>query len=324
MTGFERIGARAGVAAFSLALALCAGTASAEPTPTERITARARMADGRMLRSQGNLDGALKNFRAADSIMHAPTTGLEIARTLEAMGRLVEARTAIGRVLTIPVARNDPAPFQDAVAAASALYADLEQRIPTVTFVIQGMDPHASPKVWVDGQPVAQNELGAPLRLDPGTHQIAAQLGQIDAARSIELRERDKQPVVLKMPGAQDAIARPLQQGPSAWRTVGYVGFGTSAAGLVVGSIAGALALSTKHAAEADCIDNRCPPATWEAIDRARTYATVSTVGFVAFGTALGVGLTSLALGSGRDTTSSSVRVRSSVGFGYAQIEGTF
>jgi hypothetical protein len=181
------------------------------------------------------------------------------------------------------------------------------------------------PTVWVDGQPVPSSELANPLRLDPGTHQIAAHLGQFDAVQTIELRERDRQPVVIKMPGGAGKDTAVAGGQPVPWRTVAYVSFGTSAAGLVLGTITGALALSTKHTAEAGCTEGRCPPATWESIDRAHTYATISTVGFATFGAALGLGFTSLALAPTRDTnSSSSVRVRPQVGVGYAGVQGSF
>ena len=296
-----------------------------EPTAMEKADARAWMAEGRMLRNQRNYEGALRSFKAADGIMHVPTTGLEVAKTLEAMGRLVEARSTARKVLSFSVASTDPAPFQDAMAAASALYVDLEQRVPTIKFIIQGT-PQATPTVWVDGQPVPANEIGNPLRLDPGTHQIAAHLGQFDATQSVELRERDRQPVVLKVPGSSgkdDAVAG---QSTNPWRTVAYVSFGTSAAGLVIGGITGALALSTKQTAAAGCIDGNCPPSTWESIDRAHTYATISTVGFATFGAGLGLGFTSLALASKRDAGSggASTRVRPQVGLGFVGVEGRF
>jgi len=305
---------------------LWTATARSEPTAMEKADARAWMAEGRTLRNQRNFEAALKSFKAADGIMHVPTTGFEVARTLEAMGRLVEARSTVRRVLSIPIGPSDPAPFQDAMAAASSLYVELEQRIPTVTFVLPSNTTQGVPSVWVDGQPVPASELANPLRLDPGTHQIAVHLGQLDAVQSIELRERDRQPVVLKMPAGSGKGNAEADQPGLPWRTVAYVSFGTSAAGLVLGTITGALALSTKHTAEAGCTDGRCPPATWESIDRAHTYATISTVGFATFGAGLGLGFASLALAPTRDAGSSgtSVRVRPKVGLGYAGVEGSF
>jgi hypothetical protein len=306
------------------ASALVGTPAFGEPTTMEKADARAWMAEGRTLRNQRNFEGALKAFKAADGIMHVPTTGYEVARTLEAMGRLVEARSTVRRVLSIQVAPTDPAPFQDAMAAASTLYVELEQRIPTVTFVLPDGTTQGAPTVWVDGQPVPSSELGSPLRLDPGSHQIAAHLGQLDASQTIDLKERDRQPVVLKMPDGSAKASAVTGRAGVPWRTVAYVSFGTSAAGLVLGTVTGALALSTKQTAEAGCTEGRCPPSTWESIDRAHTYATISTVGFATFGAALGLGFASLALAPTRDTSSSAVQVRPRVGLGYAGVEGSF
>jgi hypothetical protein len=306
------------------AFALASRTAVCEPTAMEKADARAWMAEGRTLRNQRNYEAALKSFKAADGIMHVPTTGFEVARTLEAMGRLVEARSTVRRVLSIQVSPTDPAPFQDAMAASSSLYVELEQRIPTVTFVLPAGTTQGTPTVWVDGQPVPASELTSPLRLDPGSHQIAAHIGQLDAVQTIELKERDRQPVVLKMPAGAAKENAVAGRAGVPWRTVAYVSFGTSAAGLVLGTVTGALALSTKQTAEAGCIEGRCPPSTWESIDRAHTYATISTVGFATFGAALGVGFASLALAPTRDSSSASSQVRPRVGLGYAGVEGTF
>jgi hypothetical protein len=315
------------VGALGLALAstFWAAAASAEPTASEKADARASMAEGRALRSQRNFEGALRSFNAADGIMHVPTTGLEVARTLEAMGRLVEARSMLGKVMAIPVAPTDPAPFQEALSAAAVLYEEIDQRIPMVTFVVRAPSSQKAPTVWVDGQLVPASEIGNPLRLDPGAHQIMARLGQLDVTQSIDLHERDRQPVVLRLLGGS-ASGSTDGRSPSPWQTIGYVSFGTSAAGLIVGTVTGALALSTKHTAEAGCTDGRCPPATWDAIDRAHDYATVSTIGFATFGAGLGLGFASLALTPSSDVRSSapSVRVRPRLGVGRLEIEGTF
>src|SRR5262245_51869629 len=89
---------------------LASGTvrARAEPTPAEKETARALMAEGRDLRDANDLKSALKRFQAADSIMHVPTTGLEVARTEAALGLLVEARETLQRIARLPSDSSDP------------------------------------------------------------------------------------------------------------------------------------------------------------------------------------------------------------------------
>ena len=81
-----RLAILAGVAAI-----LGARAAAAQSTAVDRETARALMREGRELRDSGDLASALKQFEAANGIMHVPTTELEVARTQAALGLLVEA-----------------------------------------------------------------------------------------------------------------------------------------------------------------------------------------------------------------------------------------
>src|SRR5206468_7438918 len=82
MTASRRRLVRVGLAGLSAASALWSASASCEPTTMEKADARAWMAEGRTLRNQRNYEAALKSFKAADGIMHVPTTGFEVARTL--------------------------------------------------------------------------------------------------------------------------------------------------------------------------------------------------------------------------------------------------
>ena len=77
--------------------------ASAEPTAADRETARSLMQEARDLRDKGHVQDALKRFKAADDIMHVPTTGLEVARTQASMGMLVEARDTVANIRKLPV-----------------------------------------------------------------------------------------------------------------------------------------------------------------------------------------------------------------------------
>src|SRR5262249_49902102 len=81
---------RAHRAAFAVPLAVLLFASNAafaqQPSASDRETARALMAEGRERRDAGDLAAALKSFQTADSIMHVPTTGLEVARTLDKMG----------------------------------------------------------------------------------------------------------------------------------------------------------------------------------------------------------------------------------------------
>src|SRR5262245_53464167 len=95
VTVFARIAAVASVA-LSSALAVAA------PSAQDRERARTFMDLGDDKAAAGDLEGALKAYQAADGIMGVPTTGLEVGRALEKLGRLIEARDAFVRVARFP------------------------------------------------------------------------------------------------------------------------------------------------------------------------------------------------------------------------------
>jgi len=121
-----------------------ASVVRAEPTPAEKETARGLMSDGRSLRDQGDLRAALRYFQAADAIMHVPTTALEVAKTLIALGSYLEARDTLRRVVLSPVKPDEPAPFREARVAAEGLDAQLDALIGAVKIEVTGAAPGAT------------------------------------------------------------------------------------------------------------------------------------------------------------------------------------
>src|SRR6266542_1457972 len=146
----------------ALAVQLLAGHAAAEPSAAEKEKARAFMAEGRVLRDQGDLAGALKSFEAADGIMHVPTTGFELGHTQEMLGHLIQARETMQHVVVIAPTPTDPAPFQAARSKAEGLLADLDARIPTLTFTINVPAEAMAPELSVDNVRVPPNALQTP------------------------------------------------------------------------------------------------------------------------------------------------------------------
>jgi hypothetical protein len=86
---------------FALALCLtCSSLAlAAAPTAQDRERARALMDAGDARFEAKQYAAALEQYRGADEIMQVPTTGIEVGRALERLGRLLEARevSAAGR-----------------------------------------------------------------------------------------------------------------------------------------------------------------------------------------------------------------------------------
>ena len=82
-----------------------------------------------------------------------------------------------------------------------------------------------------------------------------------------------------------------------------YAGFGTAAAGILVGSVTGFLTLSKTSTLRDACRDGRCPPSSQSDIDSASATGAVSTVAFVIGGVGLAAGVVGILVrGSSTET----------------------
>ncbi len=314
--------------------------ARAEPSAADRETARSLMREGRELRDQGDLTGALARFRAADDIMHVPTTGLEVARTDEALGLLIEARDAIAAVRNLPAKPGDPEPFLEARRKADELDTLLEGRIPSLKIVVDAPDGEA-PAVQIDGIAVPPATLGIARRIDPGHHVIVARTLHAEATRETDVRESEQGEVRLSLqpplatpdvpsaiPPAEDGRQPPRSHAPGAWT---YAGIGVAAAGLVVGVATGLASWSDKSSLSGECPKFVCPPgAPSQTLDSAHLLASISTVSFVLAGVGAGVTVASLAIGIPRSglprsaKAAATLRIEPWVGAGFTGVRGAF
>jgi hypothetical protein len=296
----------------SLALLFGATQAHAEPSASDKETARGLMATGRADRASHDLAGALKAFTAADAIMHVPTTGLEVARAQVDLDLLVEARDTALRVSRIPAVDHEPAPFKMARDAAAALSDDLAARIPSLTVTLKASPDAPRPDVKIDGAPVAFETLGEARKLNPGHHVVVAASGPTERRAEVDLAERDKRTVTLDLtlPGQNAAVSgsapAPDEGAPSGSRggrsplakALLFGGFGLAGAGVITGSITGAVSLSKTSGIKSsgECEENVCNPSEDGDISTARTMATVSTVSFVVAGAGAVAGVVGLML----------------------------
>jgi hypothetical protein len=297
---------RLGAAGLLAILVFAATRAGAEPTAAEKETARSLMAEGRDLRDGGDLKSALKRFQAADSIMHVPTTGLEVARTEAALGLLVEARETLQRVARLPEDPSDPAPFREARAQADKLDEELRRRIGAIRFDVRRAQGAPEPAIAVDGVALLSAVVDLPFRVNPGRHLVQGKLGSKEVTQTVDARESETLTVVLDFRGAEPAPSEPrprVEAGARGWSTMTYVGFGVGTVGIALGAATGMLALTSKKAAERGCVAGDCPPSTWPDLDRMDTYARVSTASFVVGLIGLGGGAATLLFRPAASTT---------------------
>jgi hypothetical protein len=327
--------------AVTAVLMLGSVAAYAEPTAAEKETARGLMTQGRAQRASGDVKGALKSFQAADTIMRVPTTGYELAKTQEAAGLLVEARDTALRVTRMPVQPGEAAPFAEARSTSQQLSDELAERIPTLKITVTGAADGEDPLVSVDGGKAASlSVLGLGVRVDPGHHVVTAKTPHGAAKQEADVAEKESKDVTLALvasTGTDDTTTPPPGPGPdtppdvpppSNSHTLAYVGFGVAGAGVIVGTITGILTFSKKSSAKSGCTNDMCPPSTYDDIDSAHSFATVSTISFIVAGVGATVGILDLVLGSSSAPAAApppaEAHVSPWIGLGSAGVRGTF
>ncbi|HEY6461662.1 MAG TPA: hypothetical protein VIY73_15950, partial [Polyangiaceae bacterium] len=171
-----------GVLALTIATAL-PGVALAQ-TDGDRATARALGQDAEHALAAKDYAKAEDEFRRADSLVHAPTLMLGLARALAGQGKVLEAQEAYNRIVREGVAPTAPAPFKRALEDAKKEVNDVEPRIGGVTITVKDSAGSAVPSanVTVDGTPLNSASLGVRRLIDPGDHVVHAAADGYQAA----------------------------------------------------------------------------------------------------------------------------------------------
>jgi hypothetical protein len=316
------------------------GVARGEPSAADKETARSLLNEGDRKRDAKDLRGALEAYRAADSIMGVPTTAIEVAKTEERLGLLVEARDTALRIARLPVAAAEPRAFQLARAAAERLASELAQRVPSIRVTVRG--PSAGEAtLQFDEAVIPRAAAGMPRKINPGPHVVVARAdGYEQASAELVIAERENRELELvlsKRPntpgaggdraGALPATSAPVDRAPSSSRTspLVYVGGAVAFTGLLVGTVAGVAELRRTAEAETECGAGR-RDACSDRLDSAHGLATLSNVslGVGALGAAVAIFALMRAEPAKAPGAASSSNLQLVVLPGAARITGTF
>src|SRR5260370_15308551 len=195
-------------------LSRCSPAQAQQHSAADVAQARELFNEGSALRDKGNLAGALEKLRAAHSIAGTPITGVELGRTYQALGKLVEARETYLGVARIPVAPQETTRSATARANAAKLGEEIRGRIPKLTVKIAGA-PLDSVAVTIDGTPVPSDALSSARLVNPGTHEVVATPASgARATASIDLKEGDQRNVELTVTPSAPA-ATPTASAPA-------------------------------------------------------------------------------------------------------------
>jgi hypothetical protein len=305
-------------AAPCLALALLLPTPAHAQSDSDRATARALGNDGQQALESKDYKTAEDRFRRADSLVHAPTLMLGLARGLAGQGKFVEAQETYNRIIRDGLPPNASETFKRALADAKKEVEGVSPKIGGTTISVHaaggGDVPNA--KVVLDGSPVNSASLGVRRSIDPGSHvlQVSA-----DGFKPAELRfdvvegGSVDEPVLLEVdrnapgpagapgnpgpaPGPEQPVAAPASSGGGGARAaLPWVAFGIGGAGLVVGAVTGFIAMGKHSDLATKCPGGTCDSTQYPGIsgdvDSYHTVATISTVGFIVGGVGVAAGV---------------------------------
>jgi hypothetical protein len=306
-----------------------------QATEEARATARQLMDEGREARNdKKDYKAALDAFRKAHSIMKVPSTGIEVARTLDAMGLFVEAAEAAQEVIDMPPVITPPKKkevdaFIRARSEAQTLLDEAKKKIGFIKITIKGAKPEAV-EVTINDLAVAPATLKDPVKQNPGKHTVVAK-GPKTATAEVEVSSGQTQEITLDVTKAEKPkVEAPPPEAPpppppkSAFlRPMPLIGFGIAGVGLIAGSVTGALTMSRASSIKESCEGNRCPSSKQGDIDSAKTLGLISTISFGVAGVGAAIGVIGL-LRKPKTEETGKVQVSPWIGLNSAGVVGQF
>lgn len=278
----------------------------------------------------GDYQGAHDAMEEAQKHMRPPTFSVFLARTDARLGRLLEAKALFTSVADLPVQPEEPPTWGAARKSAKEELTTLLPRIPQLYVTVSGAEA-ASSQVKLDGAPIHASRFETFFPVDPGKHTLSAEANGKTVHEELDVLEGTRHYVTITLtaeapvlttkqgePGVTpSSTGSPLAKG-------GYVVLGVGGVGLVVGAVAGGLAIAGRDEARKSCgtdfdAQQRCASDAAGPLRDARTMAQVSTGAFVVGGVAAAAGVTLLLLSRKKDAS-----VGVAVTPGFVMVRGAF
>lgn len=196
------------------------------------------------------------------------------------------------------MSRAGQAKQRQRVGVAEAQVEALERQAPRLVLRLVEAPPPGT-VVRRDGKRVPLSQLGLPILVDPGKHDLEVAVeGRPEVwTVTIEVESGARAQVNLQLPeeGAADDASSGTGQAWEPYLGWGLVGLG--GAGVLVGTVAGGITVGHASTVDEECAGNLCRSQEGlDAADAATTTGAVSTVGFVVGGAALAAGVLVLLL----------------------------
>jgi hypothetical protein len=264
---------------FALAIAVSPAIAFAQDAHTE---AQEKFAQGRAAMVRGDYKSAYESFKQSRALESGRGTLVNLAICEEALGLLVLAQQHFVEVLPELPSEDDRVPV------VKEHINSLRTRVPHLRVDAAGAPAGAT--ILVDDKATTESALDD-LLLDPGAHVVIAKApGQPD--RRYDTTLGDGKRGVVKIIWQSSTSAQPSEgsSSGSGKRTAGFVIGGIGVAGLALGGITGAIALSDHGSVTSACPSQKgCSADVVSKASAGKTMSIVSTAGFA--GGVLGVGI---------------------------------
>lgn len=292
--------------------------------------ARALAVDGLKLADAGRCADAIDKLARAEKLHHAPIVLGRLGECQIAQGKIVDGTENLRRMLREPMPANPQPGLVKAHTRAQAVLDAAKPKIAGLTISVKGPHENLSVTVDGQAVPPALLDAERPSDPGEHVIEASAP-GYLTRSARVALGPGEKQSISLELPVDPDhvAAAPPAGAGANASaseggenapapggaaaagggaaavsldrsaagvarspdRTAAYVALAAGGAGLVVGAVAGAIAVHGKNQLTGVCHDNVCPSSSTDELDSARRAGSISTVGFA-------VGATGLVLGT--------------------------
>ncbi len=259
---------------------------------------------------QGRFQEACQKFEESLTIASSPGTLLNLGNCYEQPGDLLRALAAFQRALAEAPKEADPDRRQAWTDAAKERLEAVSERVPQLTVF---PSPTPGVQVRVDGQPL--QDLGVPLRLNPGRHRIDASAAQkqpfvqevtLAASQKVDVTlpalddlpsGASSAPPAYSPPPADDS---PAAEGGSRFGIWPYALMGAGGAVFATGLVTGLIARSKANELDDECTDMRdsegrricADPGLRDTRDSAENLATVTDVLWISGLVVAGVGVT--------------------------------
>lgn len=246
-------------------------------------------------------DAALLLFRKAYEQSQSPNAHLMIGKCLLAQNRLPEAYDELSATMREAAKRAETEPkYASARDAAAADLAPLEAKIGKV--VITVVNAPADVRVLLGGVALANDKLGTPVAVMPGTIEVVAEgMPKGTETRKEDIKGGETKAVIFSAEAAAVPPATPSvdEQTPTAAdstgggvRKAGFAVLGLGVVGMGLFAFGGIQGNSKFATLEKECGGNRCTdPKYAELIDSGKTMDLLANVG-------LGVGAAGLVAGT--------------------------